>query len=160
MRPANSNDKGALQDVARKSIDTEEGFSVAMVRLRSTSPRNAPAWSRSSKVACSSPDVNVAHGIRIVVWPMSRSVEGIVEAATVKVSEGGSMFPKSGASSSKDNALGRRNRTSSSHWGCVSVPLVATEPCLVVSSPHQQREAWRRLLFYLDTAGAPEIAHL
>ena len=72
MRPANSNDKGALQDVARKSIDGVDVFSVsAIVILISTSPRKAPAWSRSSKVACSSPDVNVAHGIRIVEWPMS-----------------------------------------------------------------------------------------
>ena len=64
MRPANSNDKGALHDVARKSIDGGDVFLWRIVRLTSTSPRKAPAWSRSSKVACSSPDVNVAHGIR------------------------------------------------------------------------------------------------
>ena len=71
VRPLDSNDKGALHAVARKSIDGVDVFSVDIVILISTSPRKAPAWSRNSKVACSSLDVNVAHGIRIVVWPMS-----------------------------------------------------------------------------------------
>ena len=38
------------------------------------------------------------------------------------------MFRKSGASSSNDRALGKLNSTFSSHWGCVSVPRVDTDP--------------------------------
>ena len=70
------------------------------------------------------------------------------------------MFLRSGASNSRDKARGRLNSTFSSHWGCVSVPRVDTEPtALVVSSPHVKASLTKASM-RPDSAGAPEISPL